>query len=207
MTLTINFISDLLASAVIEADDATAKYADAQKHLSQAKAAKYEEFETDDGRNVMKPISAIMAEIEAETVIPDAALPNGRSTKDERQAASRAWLLKNHALYAEYQRQLDDADFRTQMLTATVAVAEQSAKAANAKVSAAAAFAAYLTAQMENDTERLKLAGVKASTPMSEDTERGRQHDVDNEIRATQEFWERHPNVTRQPQESDDNLF
>ena len=207
MTLTINFISDLLASAVIEADDATEKYADAQKHLSQARAAKYEEFETDDGRNVMKPISAIMAEIEAETVIPDAALPNGRSTKDERQAASRAWLLKNHALYAEYQRQLDDADFRTQMSTATVAVAEQAAKAANAKVSAAAAFAAYLTAQMENDTERLKVAGVKASTPISEDTERGRQHDVDNEIRATQEFWERHPNVTRQPQESDDNLF
>ena len=93
------------------------------------------------------------------------------------------------------------------MSTATVAVAEQAAKAANAKVSAAAAFAAYLTAQMENDTERLKVAGVKASTPMSEDTERGRQHDVDNEIRATQEFWERHPNVTRQPQEPDDNLF
>lgn len=186
MTLTINFISDLLASAVIEADDATAKYADAQKHLSQAKAAKYEEFETDDGRNVMKPISAIMAEIEAETVIPDAALPNGRSTKEERQTAAQAWLLKNHALYAEYQQQLDDADFRTQMSTATVAVAEQSAKAANAKVSAAAAFAAYLTAQMENETERLKLAGVKAST--SEDAE-----------------CRRH--VTRQPQEADDNLF
>lgn len=205
MNLTINFISDLLVAAVNESDEATTKYADAQKHLSQAKAAKYEEFETPDGRIVMKPITASMAEIEAETTIPDDALPNGRSTKEERQSAARAWLLKNHSLYAAYQEQLDDADFRAQMSTATVYIVEQAAKSANAKLSAAAAFAAYLTAAMENETERLKIASMKSS--MATCPECSHEFEPERGMQEENKLWRQLPDVIRKPQDVDDGVF
>jgi len=141
------------------ATEAANQYATAQQKLSAARQMKLQEV-TEEGDRRFVSKERMAANLLATTQMPDGVIPAGRSTKEERETAVKAWMLQNHAEYRRLMQDVEAAELEIQLATASLNSAERQSHAANSAVYALKAVVEYETALVQLQTEQLKVKGV-----------------------------------------------
>ena len=124
----------------------------ATEGTEKAKKLGYDDQTTDPSRPVYIPLKRRLDDIERDTNIPKDAIASA-TTKDERAAARKTWLIKNDSMYVHYLNQQEDAEFAKTIAAGRLVAAKESLSAAQTVLRARQSIIEALTAAQQDATE------------------------------------------------------
>ena len=148
-----------LAEAITQMEDAIndvtqARYTldSATDSTERAKKLGYDDQTVDPARPVYIPLKRRLDDIERDASIPKDAIASA-TTKEERAAARKTWLIRNDSMYVHYLNQQEDAEFAKTIAAGRLAAANEALSAAKAILRARQSIIEALTAAQQDATE------------------------------------------------------